>query len=97
MLFPSLDIVDGIMKWRDLNPNTAGRLDELKKADPYALFSVARGADLSSIKQAYRLMVRTYHPDKADPFMRSYCDEVLKIINRAMARIEDEYRNGVRG
>lgn len=82
------------MKWRDLNQGVAKRLEELKNADPYAVFSVQRGADLPAIKRAYRLMVRTYHPDRADPFMRSYCVEVLKIINRAMARIENEYRNG---
>lgn len=81
------------MKWRDLKSG-AQRLDVLQKADPYALFSVERGAALSDIKAAYRLMVKTYHPDKADPFMRSYCEEMLKIINRAMARIENEYRDG---
>lgn len=81
------------MKWRDLK-NGAQRLDVLQKADPYALFSVERGASLSDIKAAYRLMVKTYHPDKADPFMRSYCEKMLKIINRAMARIESEYRDG---
>jgi DnaJ-class molecular chaperone len=91
----SLDIVIITMKWRDLN-QTPGRLEELRKADPYTLFAVDRGADLPAIKRAYRNLVMTYHPDKADPFMRSYCDEVLKIINRAMARIEDEYRNAAR-
>jgi DnaJ-class molecular chaperone len=92
----SLDIVIITMKWRDLN-QTSGRLEKLRTADPYALFAVDRGADLSAIKRAYRTMVMTYHPDKADPFMRPYCDEILKIINRAMARIEDEYRNATGG
>ena len=80
------------MKWRDLSPGAA-RLAELRDADPYAVLGVQPGADLSAIKQAYRLLVRTYHPDKADPFMRPHCDEILKIINRAMARIERGYRN----
>jgi DnaJ-domain-containing protein 1 len=90
----AFDTVNQAMKWRDLK-NGAHRLDALQKADPYTLFSVERGAALSDIKAAYRLMVKTYHPDKADPFMRGYCEEVLKIVNRAMARIEDEYRDGV--
>jgi len=80
------------MKWRELNQSPASRLDQMRKANPYALFGVARGADLAEIKRAYREMVRTYHPDKADPFMRSYCGEALKIINDAMARIEGDYR-----
>ena len=80
------------MKWRDVKLNGAGRLADLKKADPYAVFNVQRGADLAAIKRAYRQMVTTYHPDKADPFMKDYCVEMLKIINRAMARIEQEYR-----
>ena len=65
--------------------------------DPYAAYwealELEPGADLDAIKRAYREMVRTYHPDKADPFMRSYCGEALKIINAAMARIEDEQKN----
>ncbi len=80
------------MKWRELNQGSATRLEQMRKIDPYALFGVARGADLIEIKRAYHEMVRTYHPDKADPFMRSTCDEALKIINEAMARIEREYR-----
>ena len=77
------------MKWRDVSPGAA-RLEDLRKADPYAVLGVERGAELSAIKHAYREKVRTYHPDKADSFMRTHCDEMLKIINRAMARIEAE-------
>ena len=64
-------------------------MDALKQADPYAVFNLKPGADLATIKQAYRNLVRTYHPDKADPFMKDYCVEMLKIINRAMARLEE--------
>ncbi len=80
------------MKWRELKQGPVGRLDQMRKVDPYALFGVARGAALDEVKRAYREMVRTYHPDKADPFMRSHCGEALKIINDAMARIETDYR-----
>jgi DnaJ-domain-containing protein 1 len=98
------------MKWRDLSQSTSGqktsgqassgpstgqRVAEMKQTDPYALLKVERGADLADIKRAYRGLVKTYHPDQADPFMRTYCLEVLKIINRAMAHIEREYRNGL--
>lgn len=82
------------MKWRDLNRNPGQRVAEMKVSDPYALFKVERGADLTEIKRVYRGMVKTYHPDHADPFMRPYCVEILKIINQAMAQIEREYRNG---
>jgi curved DNA-binding protein CbpA len=84
------------MKWRDISPGAA-RLEDLRKADPYAVLGIARGADLSAIKTAYRILVRTYHPDKADAFMRAHCDEMLKIINRAMARIEAEVAHAERG
>ena len=76
------------MKWRDLNRGPTTRLDEMRKVDPYALFGLARGAALDDVKRAYREMVKTYHPDKADPFMRSYCGEALQIINDALAQIE---------
>jgi curved DNA-binding protein CbpA len=84
------------MKWRDVTPGAA-RLEDLRKADPYAVLGVERGADLAAIKQAYRMKVRTYHPDKADAFLRAHCDEMLKIINRAMARIEAEVAHADRG
>ena len=84
------------MKWRDVSPGAA-RLEDLRKADPYAVLGVERGAELSAIKHAYREKVRTYHPDKADSFMRAHCDEMLKIINRAMARIEAEHAHADRG
>jgi len=83
------------MKWRELNQGSATRLDQMRKEDPYSLFGVTRGADLLEIKRAYREMAKTYHPDRADPFMRPYCGEALKIINQAMARIELEYRDRV--
>jgi DnaJ-domain-containing protein 1 len=49
------------------------RLDQMRKADPYALFGVTRDTDLPKIKRAYREMVSTYHPDKADPFLCAFC------------------------
>ena len=85
------------MKWRELNQGSATRLGEMRKADPYALFGVTRATDLLEIKRAYREMIRTYHPDKADPFMRSTCNEALKIINAAMARIEREQKHDSEG
>ncbi|MGE4062483.1 MAG: DnaJ family molecular chaperone [Rhodospirillaceae bacterium] len=85
------------MKWRELNSNAGQRFSKMQRSDPYALFNVARGVDLAEIKRVYRGMVKTYHPDHADPFMRPYCMEILKIINRAMAHIEAEYRDGLAG
>jgi DnaJ-domain-containing protein 1 len=85
------------MKWREINHPTGQRVEDMKRQDPYSLFNVARGADLSEIKRIYRGMVKTYHPDQADPFMRAHCAEVLKILNRAMAQIEREYRSGLAG
>ncbi len=81
------------MKWREINQSPSSRLDQMRKVDPYTLFGVTRETDPGEIKRAYREMVKTYHPDKADPFMRSYCGEALKIINAAMARIEREQNN----
>ena len=67
-------------------------LDGIRNAVEAGCRSIEHGS--FGDEAAYRLMVKTYHPDKADPFMRSYCEEMLKIVNRAMARIESEYRDG---
>ncbi len=89
------------MKWREL-PQTTGqnigqRVREMTQSDPYALFNVVRGAEMAEIKRIYRGLVKTYHPDHADPFIRPHYAEILKIINRAMAHIEREYRSGLAG
>lgn len=80
------------MKWKDRTPYLSDELSRLSGLDAYELLSVATDAGASDIKGAYRQMVKVYHPDKADPFMRKHNEQVIKLINLAyellMARCE---------
>ena len=35
------------------------------------------------IKRAFREIVKVYHPDKSDPFMKAHNREVFKLLNAA--------------
>lgn len=68
--------------------------------DPYIVLGVSREADADSIKAAYRVLLKTYHPDKAgnDP---DVIEKFLAIraawefLSDAHPRrpVEDHYRN----
>lgn len=76
------------MKWTNLDLGYTSRLDSLRKLSPYELLGVNADATPAEIKRAFRLKVRLYHPDQADPFMRAHGEEVTKLLNLAMRAIE---------
>ncbi len=58
----------------------------MAKRDPYEVLGVARGADASRIKAAWRKLARAHHPDLTgdDP-------EASRVATRKMAEINDAY------
>lgn len=78
------------MKWRELNSRYANRLEILARRTPYELLEVTTNVDEEELKRAYRTKVSAYHPDKADPFMKVYGQEVAKLINAAYERIRKD-------
>lgn len=75
------------MKWKNLNSKYKSRLDELKALSPHELLEVDEKASIEVIKSAYKKKVRTYHPDRTDPFMSEYGEEVLILLNVAFQTI----------
>ena len=71
------------MKWRELNTGYTGLIDKLRSMDPHELLGVQKNCTVAEIKSAYRKKIRTYHPDRTDPFMRAHGEEVSKLINSA--------------
>ena len=71
------------MKWKDLSQGYASKLKEMAALSPRALLGVSETASESEVKAAYRQLAKTYHPDGVDPFMATYNQEVLKLINQA--------------
>lgn len=78
------------MKWVNLELGYKNRLDKLQALSPYELLDVNRDSSMEDIKRAFRLKVRLYHPDQADPFMRAHGEEVTKLLNQAMDSIQAE-------
>ena len=78
------------MNWREINPNYKHLLEDLKNKTPYEILQVYSSSSLEEIKDAYKKLVRTYHPDGSDKFMKSLNAEILKYINLAYEKIIEE-------
>ena len=79
------------MKWRNRKPELSDELSRLSGLEAHELFNIARDANVEEIKRAYHQLVKIYHPDKSDPFMRKYNEQVIKIINEAHERLISRY------
>ena len=58
--------------------------------DPYEVLGVAREAALDEIEQAYRDLLKKYHPDKVEHLgdeFRAMAEERTKTINEAYSRL----------
>jgi len=80
------------MKWRNRPPLLSDELLRLEGLNAHELLSIAADAGADDIQCAYRKIVKVYHPDKADPFMRIHNEQVIKVINAAYARLMSRYK-----
>ena len=63
--------------------------------DPYKILGVSRTDDDETIKQAYRELVRKYHPDKyANTDLADMATEKMKEVNAAYEQIQEERKHG---
>ena len=81
------------MKWKDIKKYSS-HLEELKRMSPHELLGLSENATPSQIKSAYRKKVKTYHPDKTDPFMREFSQEYTKLIIQAYEILMEQRQNG---
>ena len=75
------------MKWYNRSPLLSDELSRQTNLEPHVLLGVAADATVDEIKNAYRRMVKVYHPDKADQFMRNHNEQVVKLINAAFEKL----------
>jgi DnaJ-class molecular chaperone len=71
------------MKWRNRPSKFSDEIARLKSLEPHEVLRIPPTSSLVEIKCAYRNMVKVYHPDASDPFMKEYNEEVFKIITCA--------------
>lgn len=84
-------------QWHDEagNDRTAGPASWRSGQDPelaryYANLEVPYGADLATVRQAWKKLLRKYHPDlhARDPEKRRLATELTKGLNHAYAELE---------
>jgi DnaJ-class molecular chaperone len=78
-----------MMRWRELRNGYNDRIAALAALPPHELLSVAPDATAEQLKSAYMRLVKTYHPDRSDPFMARYNEEVIKLVNAAYETLKD--------
>lgn len=78
-----------MIKWRDLNERQ-DRLEDLRNKSPRDLFGLKENFTERELKNAYRKLIKSYHPDRLDDFLKGHGSEVSKIINRAYEAIKRE-------
>ena len=83
------------MKWKDLASSRHDELERLRALSARDLLGVSVGATAAEIKAAYRALAKVYHPDTADPFMRSHNEQVMRLVVTAYNTVflETERRN----
>lgn len=83
--------------WRDFTGSdwTAGSTSSHSDQDPelaryYANLEAPYGADLATVRQAWKKLLRKYHPDlhSRDPEKRQLATELTKGLNRAYEELE---------
>ncbi len=75
------------MKWKNRKPQLSDELARLAGLEPHELLGVSPDATTDEVKSAYRRMVKVYHPDKADSFMKNHNEQVIKLVNEAYERL----------
>lgn len=77
------------MRWKDLKSSYRDRIVAMEAMAPHELLGVHADAEVMEIRAAYLKLVKTYHPDKADPFMARHNEEVMKLINAAFQKLQN--------
>ncbi len=76
------------MKWRNVKKFNA--LADYKDKSPYEILRVDPATPVEKIDRAYKTLLKAYHPDKSDPFLRQTNEEITKLINQAYETVMRE-------
>lgn len=78
-----------MMRWLNIGSSYQDRIEKLTRLSPHELLGVSESCTQAELKSAYLHLVKTYHPDRSDPFMSRNNQEIVKLINAAYDRLKD--------
>lgn len=78
------------MRWKNRIPRLSEEISRLSELSPHELLNISPDSSIQEIKIAYRKMIKVYHPDKADPFLKNYNERVTKLLNTAFYELMKE-------
>lgn len=78
--------------WKDVRAPYAGPLTHLATKRPHEILGVSETASPATVREAYLRLTKTYHPDRADPFMAGHNQEMLKLINAAYSKMKASFK-----
>lgn len=79
-----------MMLWKDLGTKRRSLLDEWRRKPAHEVLGVDPGSTPEEIRLAYLAKIKAYHPDRSDPFVRGYNQEMAKIVNQAYEQLMRE-------
>jgi DnaJ-class molecular chaperone len=77
------------MRWRDIRGESSAAVDTLA---PYELLGVSRDPTEEEIRQAYRQLVRKFHPDLHAEERRPWAEERMQIVNQCYEALMGAHR-----
>lgn len=69
------------MEWRSLDQSAEALINEYRTKSPYEVLRIPSSASSGEVRKAYLDMIKAYHPDRADKFLRALNEEISKIVN----------------
>jgi len=72
-----------MMRWRNLDSQYSDRLAVVRAQQPHEILGVPMDCSPAGARKAYLGLVKAYHPDRTDPFMACFNEEMIKIVNLA--------------
>ena len=75
------------MKWREIESRAQSEVERLKTLDANLVLGIEANATPEQIRNAFRSLVKTYHPDRAHPFMREHNEQVIRVIISAYEKM----------
>jgi DnaJ-class molecular chaperone len=79
------------MRWNEIKQGYKDQLDAMRQKAPHEILGVNPSCGVDEVKVAYRKLVKAYHPDTSDPFMKNHNEEAIKLINGAYKNMLDQY------